>query len=606
MRDPRTTRAARPRAGRILTAGLLLGLVPLAALLAGGVTPHGTQPPTTYPILGPVDGCMSCHGLFVPDRPIEPYDAWAGSMMANAARDPLFWAALDVANHDVPGVGDFCLRCHVPTGWYAGRSEPPLGSVDGCGLLGAIDEPDTDFEGVSCHLCHRVMENTAPPPGELGFYTENAELWLDDALCADNPGGLPGPCRRGPYAYEPGDPYAPPHPYATSPLHREGRFCGACHNVTSPAKTLIDENGVDTGIPYPIERTHAEWSQSRFGPTGSSPRRCQQCHMPTPPDTSGIYACVYQDTDRAGDYGVHEFAGGNTWVPAVLQAEYPNLNRGQAFSDTIAAAEARLESAALLTLTAPETTPSGQSFQASVRVTNRSGHKLPTGYTEGRRMWLQVRALDAGGVVRWQSGAYDAATGVLTEDAQIKVYRAEPGIWNRNGTGECDVADGGGNPIFHFALNDCIRLDNRIPPREFTGGADPEVRPVGYVYPETAPGSGMLVHWDDTDYQITLPAGLPQPVTIEARLLYQTVSKEYVEFLRDQAVANGFPDDCIPRSSGIPMATSRGQYLYDVWTTYGRAAPHLMVSAAAVVAVDGIFLDGFESGDSSRWSSTVP
>ena len=42
-------------------------------------------------------------------------------MMAQAGRDPLFWAALDVANNDVPGIGDFCLRCHSPAGWLDGR-----------------------------------------------------------------------------------------------------------------------------------------------------------------------------------------------------------------------------------------------------------------------------------------------------------------------------------------------------------------------------------------------------------------------------------------------------------------------------------------------------
>ena len=42
-------------------------------------------------------------------------------MMANAMRDPLFWAAVDVANKDYPGAGDFCLRCHTPPGWMGGR-----------------------------------------------------------------------------------------------------------------------------------------------------------------------------------------------------------------------------------------------------------------------------------------------------------------------------------------------------------------------------------------------------------------------------------------------------------------------------------------------------
>src|SRR6185295_8350325 len=56
----------------------------------------------------------------------------------------------------------------------------------------------------------------------------------------------------------------------------------------------------------------------------------------------------------------------------------------------------------------------------TVRVTNESGHKLPTGYPEGRRMWLHVRALDAGRNVVFESGRYVFATATLSG------YNAEP------------------------------------------------------------------------------------------------------------------------------------------------------------------------------------
>ena len=39
--------------------------------------------------------------------------------------------------------------------------------------------------------------------------------------------------------------------------------------------------------------------------------------------------------------------------------------------------------------------------------------------------------------------------------------------------------------------------------------------------------------------------------TVEVRLFHQTTMREYVEFLRDQAVENAFPDDCIERGSGF-------------------------------------------------------
>ena len=44
-------------------------------------------------------------------------------------------------------------------------------------------------------------------------------------------------------------------------------------------------------------------------------------------------------------------------------------------------------------------------------MTNNTGHKLPTGYPEGRRMWLNLRAYDDDGELIYESGAYDPATG---------------------------------------------------------------------------------------------------------------------------------------------------------------------------------------------------
>jgi hypothetical protein len=140
--------------------------------------------------------------------------------------------------------------------------------------------------------------------------------------------------------------------------------------------------------------------------------------------------------------------------------------------------------------------------------------------------------------------------------------------------------------MFHFVLNDCWHVDNRIPPKGFTGGGDLEVRPVGYSYPETSPGSGILVHYDLTDYSIPIPPGTSGPVTVSAALRYQTVSKDYVEFLLRESNTHGFPADCIERSSGFPAQT-RAEILHDMWNLYGKSAPVEMASASGQAAVLG-------------------
>ncbi len=537
------------------------------------VSDQGTQPGLTHAMRASTARCAACHGFDYNDTlDVEPWDAWAGTMMAQATRDPLFWAALDVANNDVPGVGDFCLRCHTPAAWLEGRSEP---NVDGCALEGTIDSLDQDFDGVTCHTCHRMMVNESPPAGEDSVYFENAQFWIDDTDCD----GLGEPCRRGPYDYDNGDGTAPPHTWAYSAYHETSGICGNCHNVTSPVETLID-GGVDTGIPFPIERTYTEWQQSDFNDGGPAEATCQNCHMPD--ETSDPASPCLFGNNQSGHLPKHFMAGGNTWIPDVIAGEYPDLGLGDQLAATKARALDMLQNqSATIEVMAPSA-PSGGVLDADVKVTNLSGHKLPTGYPEGRRMWLHVEARDAFDTVFWESGAYDAATGVLTYDGQIKVYEKKPGIWDYNGASECDAADDLGSPIFHFVKNNCIALDNRIPPLGFTGGDDPETQPVGYVYPETMPGSGVLVNYDVTPYAIPVPLGTAEPITVTATLRYQTASKEYVEFLLAESNEHNFPNDCIGRNAAPGTQTqTRAEYLFDVWNNYGKSPPVDMVVASA-------------------------
>ena len=588
---------------------------------AGDYTPLGTQGPLTFPIQTPGD-CFSCHGDYDVAH-IEPWDTWAGSMMANAARDPIFWAALDVANQDgaelgFEGIGEFCLRCHTPSGWLAGRAnagsgDDPVGDADGCGLSGSMDGADNDFSGLTCHFCHRMEVNDSPPGVQDPVYFENASFWIDDEVCSNLMPHPKEPCRAGPYDYE-GLPNhsLPMHEWSYSDYEVGNDICGNCHNVTSPLLNLRDETGQDTGVAFPIERTFKEWRQSSLGNEASPDfESCSACHMP---DATEEPACASSQcrNNRTGDLPIHQFAGGNAWIPSVLKGEYgPGLDRDPSFEATTAWAFDLLQNrSAMVDVTMPSEVGGGGELAIDVRVTNLTGHKLPTGYGEGRRMWLHLVAKDGGGSVVWESGAWSPSTGQLSEDPQLQVYEVQQGIWNYNGTGACDVeSDATGKHLFHFVKNNCIALDNRIPPLGFTGADDLETQPVGYVYPETIPGSGVLVNYDDVGYQVTVPKGTPSPVTVEATLRYQTASDEYIEFLRDEAVDNGFPEDCISGSGAKNLGLSRGEYLYALWNdpSYGRSPPVDMASDSASAAVtDEIFADGFEGGDTSAWSSVTP
>ena len=110
----------------------------------------GTQPMTiTQPIATP-EQCTPCHAGYGQPA-VEPFRAWRGSMMAQAGRDPLMWAALAVSNQDAPHSGETCLRCHLGKGWLEGRSAPE----DGTAMTA------DDRQGVQCGLCHRLVDPVA-------------------------------------------------------------------------------------------------------------------------------------------------------------------------------------------------------------------------------------------------------------------------------------------------------------------------------------------------------------------------------------------------------------------------------------------------------------
>lgn len=466
----------------------------------GGVFLPGTQPNELTLDLRPPDFCGACHGGYS-ERAAN--DSWSGTMMANAARDPLFQAALTIANQDIPGSGDLCIRCHSPRAWLFGRSSPPLISNF---------EPE-DFEGVQCDFCHRL---TAGPKGEHLIGTGQYFVANDFV-------------RRGPIQ----DSLAP-HEWAYSKYFTESRLCGLCHDVSNPL-----QNG------FAIERTYTEWLASDFAAAGTT---CQTCHLPA---ATGKACGAPGMPDRAQH--AHELAGGNTWMPRVLAGEFPELGRGAAYERAAKAAEAKLRAAATLSLDAPTAVAAGESLSFRVRVENLSGHKLPTGYPEGRRCWLEVRVTDAEGAVLLHSGAYDLASATRAVDPQLRTYEVRMAAQGKEG--------------FHFILQDELLQDTRIPPRGFV--AAPDTAPKGRSYPVVAAKSGpALAHWDEAPYSVQLPSGVRGPLKVAVTLWYQTTSREYVESLRD----GNLTDDA-------------GKRLHALWQKYDRAPPFAMQEATGMILV---------------------
>ncbi len=589
---------------------------PAFALGALDFTPNGTQPGLLSSIEGN-RGCGDCHAGGANDQTQMASPTWSGSMMANSARDPMFWAALDVANHDVPGVGDFCIRCHIPTAWLGGRVRKDgngglVAGTNGCLLQGDHDDLDgklNDYGGIGCQFCHRIA-----PTGPAGqaTITFNANLWFDDALnCTENGQNAGGPCRRGPYRYPditPVGSVTAPHGWQRDASYQGSAYCGSCHNVSSPdtsagpLKTLILNNGSDTGIAFPLDRTYSEWLLSDYsdtlfrdgvenaGPsTGTAfGETCQSCHMRGSSLSSARACSLTAPGARSNHLPVHEFAGANAFMVSVLKTLYGTaLGRNAAFDRTLNLINDNLSNRSANIGITLQTFPANATvLSASVKITNLTGHKLPAGSGEGRRMWLHVVARDAGNSIIFESGRYDSATAILTPDSQLKVYENLPGFWQRFGnTSQCVLQENiTQRKLFNMVLNNCIAKDNRIPPLGFRGASNVETQPVNYSYPATAPGSGKVVNFDVTQYSIPIPKSAVRPIQVQVSLSHQVMSKDYAEFLQTEAVSHNFQTEnqmCNQNGAVGPADQTRGAFMFDAWNSVGKSAPSNMVSATA-------------------------
>jgi hypothetical protein len=496
--------------------------------------------------------CSWCHGDY--DEGVDAFATWSGSLMGLAGRDPLFYAQMTNANQDVANAGNFCMRCHVPMSFVTGHAMPADGS--------ALDA--RDLEGVSCHFCHSMVDPV---------YRAGVSPAEDEAILAALQGGPPefyanamfvldgSGARRGPLADA-----QSPHESIPSAFHTSGNFCGTCHDVGNVAVSRRPDgtyryNALDAPTPsenpatqFPLERTYTEWRLSdfarggvdlggRFGGVGiTTVSTCQDCHMPVRPPGQ---ACFY-GPEREG-LRSHSFAGASAQVLDLIAEQY----RGDdAAVDPVAVARGREAAVSMLQRAATlELSQSGADLV--VRVVNQSGHKLPTGHIEGRRVWVRVRFVDDAGRLVREHGGYDEDAAHLDEGSST-VFEMRVGLSD-------DAARLTGlpaGPTGHMALADTIVKDNRIPPRGFANAA---YEGAGAPVVGAAYADGQ--HWSDVRFRV--PA---RTARAEVALYYQNTPRHYIEELRDNNHTN-----------------DTGRVLHDLWERTGRGAPIEMAAAQAQV-----------------------
>ena len=667
---------------KTFTSGLLgiLYLFLSQAILAADTVPPVVEMPGTQPQeIGNLESpnkCDNCHGGY--NTAVEPAFNWRGSMMAHAGRDPIFWATLAIAEQDFDGAGDLCIRCHSTGGWLGGRSTP----TDGSGLAaGDSDGVECDFCHKMTNPDNTDPELVGIM--NPGFVANEPKTVDDHEATEDYLGsGMSsmwgGSDKLGPYSFGPGD-TEPKHQYMHSKFHRDEDFCGTCHDVYNPVVGHLAPNrgtqhsgdGVNTistnqvNAPNPhaafnnppykygiVERTFSEYKAGMISRTPVSsynslpadlkggaleaiynaatqngtispdyenpPRQrlfsCQTCHM-RPVEGKGA--------NKSGllvrkDLPLHDMTGGNYWMGEAikyLDGEGKLRLGGGLTAEQVNAIDAgalrareQLELAASLSVNGD-----------TVKIVNHTGHKLISGYPEGRRMWLNIKWYDGNDILLREDGAYgklvDAQGNpvVVTnpnppdpqeprvqvesildlKDPNTKIYEAHMGMtqgWAFELNRDCEpnpstlpldydrvtgapgmtlgdlacAPAGSSHETFHFVLNNAVLKDNRIPPY----GMRYDDARIRNALPEPAdqygggtPGS-TYNYWDEVT--LNPPAGASS-ATID--LLYQPTSWEYIQFLR------------LANNGSNAFLADEGENMLEAWLNTGMASPHVMASA---------------------------
>ena len=383
--------------------------------------------------------CGECHS--------EIYKQWSGSMHSKAFTDPLWQAATKLFSKEAVTSEQIlemkvCVECHTPLGVRSYSITSPGDDYDKLAELPA--------QGIFCNWCHNISE--LKHIGDAGYEVEPGGG-------EDDPSTMLGPFKDSNSDY---------HPTKYSELYTKSEFCGLCHNVSHSANKL------------PIEATYDEWKNSPYN-TGKPDTtiNCQDCHMRQRPGIPSTGKTGRPDNpgkacDNGPDRGhiwTHYFVGANAVVTRLLGGD---VNAQMAVE--------RLKNAADLELIKSPVYKKKEISYIKVKVINSgAGHYLPTGLTQVRQMWLDVKITDAAGKMILRSGGLDK-NGEIDKDAVL--YYTQLG----NEKGE---------PVTNVALADRILYDHRILPK-------------GYTIEK---------------YAFSIPPDAVSPLKIEATLKYRSISQ---------------------------------------------------------------------------------
>jgi hypothetical protein len=270
--------------------------------------------------------CAVCHSRLSDEAQNDvSMDAhWRSTMMANAAKDPLWQAKISAEVALVPdGLGleqviqEKCSRCHMGMARYQqladGDTELDIYVFDtDPGITGFLNPAhylhEAAMDGVSCTLCHQVTHK------KLGTHSSFTGKYVIDTTTIS-----PDRVIFGPYSNPPRNPMQQsagflPTDHTPFMQLADSAHCGTCHTLYTPALaadgTVLKE--------FPEQTTYLEWEHSGVNET------CQDCHLP-----DAVGAVVISNRPRwlaaRTPFGQHHYVGGNTFMVNLLKTNAADL-----------------------------------------------------------------------------------------------------------------------------------------------------------------------------------------------------------------------------------------------------------------------------------------
>ena len=315
-------------------------------------------------------------------------------------------------------------------------------------------------DGISCMACHRIVEDQVVK-GEPDRITSFLNHNITGDFTTGNADQIFGPFTDQEIVTDPMNNslgIKPKH----DPYIKNGRMCGNCHTINLP---LMDNPTLNPDQPHLEQLTYLEWLNSGYqNEVGNNPkaRTCQNCHMETKyanskgtlnvPLIQQPIAIIEDDqypqtgnrlpSDkirvrfRDKGFARHQLQGlnvsllemfrqfmqgyqsnGSTMLAnQILGVRQNDYMTGLDDLSTAVDAFAEQAKSATADVALAPVTVSNQQLIADVMVTNKAGHRLPSG-VGFRRAFLELRVIDnSSGQTVWCSGCTNEL-GVITNGA---------------------------------------------------------------------------------------------------------------------------------------------------------------------------------------------